>query len=125
MFTLTWLAGFIAASTAIAICRAESRQSGHGGVAFDRPLRRLLAYGLAGASLGLLIFYSMLGDGVAYPVIAIIAIVAALRFVPERPIARHGGFALLLALIAFACVIAAFQQVYGDYFFGFDDLLAR
>lgn len=125
MFTLTWAAGFAAAMIAIFICRAERRYAGHGGTAFDKPLRRMLAYGLAGASLGLLIFYAMLGDGVVYPLVTLAAMAAALWCAPDRRAAAWGGLAMILALIAFACVIAAFQQVYGDYFFGFDDPFAR
>lgn len=128
MFTVTWLLGFAASVFALTLCRAEARDGGAGGTDFDRPLRRALAYGLAAASLGLLLFYAMLGDGVVIPLVAAAVLgcggFLALRKTPVA-LARWGGLAILLALFSFACVIAAFQQVYGDYFFGFDDPFAQ
>jgi hypothetical protein len=128
MFTITWLLGLAAAFSTLSICRAEAQHSRLGGVAFDKPLRRALGYGLAAASLGLLLFYAMLGDGVVIPLIAIAVMsglaTGAVRYASPT-LAAFGGVAIVLALISFACGVAAFQQVYGDYFFGFDDPFAR
>ena len=127
MFTATWLLGIVATISALTICRAETR-GGNAGIDFDKPLRRALAIGLACASLGLLLFYGMLGDGIVWPLAAFIllsgaAIWAGRSFHPV--LSRSGGLAICLALFGFVCVIAAFQQVYGDFFFGFDDPFAR
>lgn len=128
MFTATWLLGMCAAIAALAICRAEA-QLGHANAAsFDKPLRRACSKGLAWASLGLLMFYGMLGDGIIIPAVAAVTFggagLAAVRYI-NAPLSHFGGAAVVLALFGFAYVIAAFQQVYGDYFFGFDDPFAH
>lgn len=128
MFTVTWLLGFVAAISALTICRSEARNGGSGGTGFDKPLRRALAFGLAAASLGLLVFYGMLGAGIVMPLLALIVLVGIGSLANRHKahfIAKGGGAAMVLALISFACVMAAFQQVYGDFFFGFDDPFAQ
>ncbi|MGB0851821.1 MAG: hypothetical protein ACPGSI_00905 [Pikeienuella sp.] len=125
MFMLTWVAGFMASVGAIFITRAERRHWGTIGVGFDKPLRRILAFGLAGVSLGLLLFYATLGSGLVAPSAVLAVISVGLYAIPAERIAAWGMFALILSLCAFACVIAAFQQIYGDHFFGFDDPFAR
>lgn len=126
MFTLTWLAGFLATLTALAICRAEARaaragETPGGGVGFDKPMRRAMAFGLALVTLGLLTFYAAMGNGLVAPGAALALLAVLLRLPHRVPLAHWGGAALPLGLFGFVCVIAAFQQLYGDNFFGFDD----
>ena len=124
MFTFTWITGMTAAALALAICRAERREAATGGLDFDKPLRRTLAFGLSGAALGLLFFYAALGGGIVFPILYLGLAGLVLSAIPGRWLAKGSGAALVLALLAFACVVAAFQQVYGDTFFGFDDPFA-
>ena len=136
MFIATWLTGFAAAILAIGVCRAEARAASTspsgsisgGGLDFDRSLRRLLSFGLAVASLGLLAFYAILGSGLILPLASLIVMGGGMRARMKTPqgmrLSGLGAVAPVLALAAFAGVVALFQQLYGDFFFGFDDPFA-